>query len=323
VKPRESNFAITANDGGSSLDAARVVSRHSRLTALSDGIYTAKHGRWAFLIGLAPSLVLYSLLLVVPMLILGRFSFYLMPPGRTEVIAPFTLSNYSKFLGSPFYLGILGETLFLSLVVVLVCVVLAYPIAIVVAHSRRWKTLLLLAILAPFFVSQVIKTYGWMVILSDRGLVNWLLLASGLSGQSVKLLYNRTGVVIGMVHVLVPFVILTLESVIRQIPAQVLDAARSLGAREWQVFVRVVLPMSIPGLVSGALLVFALAISIFTTPALMGGDRIQLISNFIYKRAVSVLDWPLAAVASWVLMIVTLAIILLCLRLLRPRWTKQ
>ena len=125
--------------------------------------------------------------------------------------------------------------------------------------------------------------------------------------------------IIGMVHVLMPFLILTLESVIREIHDEVLDAARSLGAPERQIFLRIVLPLSVPGLIAGSLIVFSLAISIFTTPALMGGDRVQLMSNFIYKRAISLLDWPLASVSAWVLLLTGTLIVAAYLKMVTPR----
>jgi putative spermidine/putrescine transport system permease protein len=288
---------------------------------LADRVHAWKDGRFAFLPGLLPALALYGGLLVVPMLVLGRYSFYEMRPGQVRILALWTTGNYRRFFTDRFYLGVLGETLLTGLIVVAACVVLSYPIAYVLARLRRGKALLFLVVLAPFLVSQVVKTYGWMVILSGQGFLNWVLLGTGLATERVQLLYSRTGIVIGMVHVLIPFMILTLESVIRQIGEEVLDAARSLGAPEHQVFFRVVLPLSLSGLVAGSLLVFSLAVSIFTTPALMGGDRVQLMSNFIYKRAVSLLDWPLASVGAWVLLVTALLIIVAYLRLFgRRRW---
>jgi putative spermidine/putrescine transport system permease protein len=288
---------------------------------LADRVNAWKGGRLAFLPGLLPALVLYGGLLVVPMLVLGRYSFYEMRPGQMRILRPWTLANYGRFFNDRFYLGILGETLLTGVIVVVACALLGYPIAYVLARQRRGKALLFLVVLAPFLVSQVVKTYGWMVILSGQGFLNWVLLGTGLTTVPVQLLYSRTGIVIGMVHVLIPFMILTLESVIRQVGAEVLDAARSLGAPEHKVFFEVVLPLSLPGLVAGSLLVFSLAVSIFTTPALMGGDRVQLMANFIYKRAISLLDWPLASVGAWVLLSTALLIIVAYLRLFgRRRW---
>ncbi|MBM3538568.1 MAG: ABC transporter permease [Alphaproteobacteria bacterium] len=290
-----------------------------RGASLADRVHAWKEGRWAFLPGLAPVLLLYGVLLVLPMLLLGRYSFYRTRRGTAEVIDSFTVDAFVRFFSDAFYLGILLDTMIVGFVVVLICAVLGYPLAYFLAGLRRWKAVFLMIVLAPFFVSQVVKTYGWMVILSNQGFLNWLLIESGLVSERLRMLYNRTGVIVGMVHILIPFMILTLESVIRQIRPQVLDAARSLGAREWQVFFKVILPMSLPGLVAGSLLVFSLAISIFTTPALMGGERVQLMSNFIYKRAVSIIDWPLAAVASWVLLVLALLTVIVCLKVLMPK----
>ena len=281
---------------------------------IADLIYRAKQHRFGFLPGLLPIFVLYFSLLIAPMLLLGRYGFYKMLPGTVRIGETWSLDAIGRFFSDAFYLRILADTLITGVVVVLISILLAYPLAYVLARVRVGKGLLFILVLAPFLISQVVKTYAWMVILSNQGFLNWLLLALGLIEEPLQLLYNRTGMIIGMVHVLLPFMILTLESVIRQIHDEVLDAARSLGAPEYQVFLRVVLPLSIPGLLAGSLLVFSLAISIFTTPALMGGDRIQLMSNFIYKRAISLLDWPMASVAAWVLLLAGLIVVLIYLR---------
>jgi putative spermidine/putrescine transport system permease protein len=312
---------MPAGAGGGQTAAAAVPRPPRLVDRLGDRVYRLKHGRLAFLPGLIPVLALYGGLLVLPMLVLGRYSFYEMRPGTVRVLTLWTLANYRRFFTDRFYLGVLAETLLTGIIVVAVCAVLSYPIAYVLARLRRSKALLFLAVLTPFLVSQVVKTYGWMVILSGQGFLNWVLLGTGLTSERIQLLYSRTGIVIGMVHVLIPFMILTLESVLRQVGDDVLDAARSLGAPEYAVFFRVVLPLSLPGLVAGSLLVFSLAVSIFTTPALMGGDRVQLMSNFIYKRAVSLLDWPLAAVGAWVLLVAALVVVGVYLRLVgRRRW---
>lgn len=287
-------------------------------SGLCDLIYLAKQHPLAFLPGLVPILLLYFVLLVVPMLVLGRYGLYGMTPGSVRVREQWTLGNIARFFSDPFYLRILGDTMVTGVIVVLICIVLSYPLAYVLARMRVGKGIVFVLVLAPFLVSQIVKTYAWMVILSNQGFLNWLLLATGLTHEPIQLLYNRTGVIVGMVHVLLPFMILTLESVIQQIHDEVLDAARSLGAPDHQVFLRIVLPLSLPGLAAGSLLVFSLAISIFTTPALMGGDRIQLMSNFIYKRAISLLDWPLAAVSAWTLMLAGILVIVLYLRVLMP-----
>jgi putative spermidine/putrescine transport system permease protein len=312
---------MPAGAGGGQTAAAAVPRPPRLVDRLGDRVYRLKHGRLAFLPGLIPVLALYGGLLVLPMLVLGRYSFYEMRPGTVRVLTLWTLANYRRFFTDRFYLGVLTETLLTGIIVVAVCAVLSFPIAYVLARLRRSKALLFLAVLTPFLVSQVVKTYGWMVILSGQGFLNWVLLGTGLTSERIQLLYSRTGIVIGMVHVLIPFMILTLESVLRQVGDDVLDAARSLGAPEYAVFFRVVLPLSLPGLVAGSLLVFSLAVSIFTTPALMGGDRVQLMSNFIYKRAVSLLDWPLAAVGAWVLLVAALVVVGVYLRLVgRRRW---
>ena len=287
--------------------------------SLANLVYRGKQRRYAFLPGLAPILVLYGIFLVAPMLLLGRYSFYYILPGTVHVRGAWSLDSYYRFFSDLFYLKVLAETLLVGFAVVAISVVLSYPIAYVLARVRVGKGVLFIMVLAPFFVSQVVKTYAWMIILSNQGFLNWFLLSLGVINEPIQLLYNRIGMIIGMVHVLMPFLILTLESVIREIHDEVLDAARSLGAPERQIFLRIVLPLSVPGLIAGSLIVFSLAISIFTTPALMGGDRVQLMSNFIYKRAISLLDWPLASVSAWVLLLTGTLIVAAYLKMVTPR----
>jgi putative spermidine/putrescine transport system permease protein len=275
----------------------------------ADRTYQFKQRKLAFLPGLVPALLLYFFLLVAPMLLLGRYSFYRINPGEITIQDPWTTENFARFFSDPYYMEIFAHTLIIGIVVVLLCVILGYPVAYIMARTRRGRGILLMMVLAPFFVSQVVKTIGWMAILSNNGFLNWLLTGVGVTSEPIQILYTRTGIIIGMVHVLIPFMILPIESVIRQINEEVLDAARNLGAREFKVFTRVVVPLSLPGLVAGSLIVFSLAISIFTTPALMGGDRLSLLSNFIYKRAISLLDWPLASVGAWVLLVTGLIIV--------------
>lgn len=289
-----------------------------------DRIYALNKKRASFLIWVSPALVIYLAMLVLPMAVLGAYSFYYKVPRQYKIIKVFTIDAYWRFFSDPYYLKVLASTIYYGILVVAICLLLGYPVAYLLSKSGRWRSFLYILILTPFFVSQVIKTFGWMILLSTDGPINRLFMASGLTGSHIPMLYNKTGVIIGMVHVLLPFMIIVLDSVLIQIDGSLLDMARSLGAKESRVFWEVTFPLSMPGLVGGSLLVFTLAVSIFTTPALMGAGRVQMMSTLIYTRAMTLIDWPIAAVASWVLLITTFAVVLVYLRLIgNYKWRAQ
>lgn len=280
--------------------------------SIAERVYHLKRSRWSVLAGVLPILLVYGALLVIPMLLLGQFSLYRKltgEMGQVVLIREVSLANYAKFLASPFYFRILKDTLVMALTVTGLCVLLGYPVAFSLSRARRWKGILYLLVLAPFFVSVVIRTYGWMVILGHNGLVNWLLLASGLVTAPVPLIYNYTGILIGVTHIMLPYMVITLEAVLRKIDRSLIEAAQGLGANPWQAFSRVIFPLSLPGLLAGSLLVFALSVSIFTTPSLMGGGRIHLMSTIIYEETMGQVNWPGGAMLAWVLLVTTLAVL--------------
>ncbi|MBI3076050.1 MAG: ABC transporter permease [Deltaproteobacteria bacterium] len=280
--------------------------------SIAERVYHLKRSRWSVLAGVLPILSVYVALLVIPMLLLGQFSLYRKltgEMGQVVLIREVSLANYAKFLASPFYFRILKDTLVMALTVTGLCVLLGYPVAFSLSRARRWKGILYLLVLAPFFVSVVIRTYGWMVILGHNGLVNWLLLASGLVTAPVPLIYNYTGILIGVTHIMLPYMVITLEAVLRKIDRSLIEAAQGLGANPWQAFSRVIFPLSLPGLLAGSLLVFALSVSIFTTPSLMGGGRIHLMSTIIYEETMGQVNWPSGAMLAWVLLVTTLAVL--------------
>ena len=200
--------------------------------------------------------------------ILGAFTLW---PSR------FTLENYAKIFDL-YHLRLFGRTLRLGLITTVICVVLGYPLAYWLARARpRLQTLGLFLLIMPLMVSAVIRVFGWIVILGRKGLVNQVLLALGL--DPVKLLYTETAVVIGLVNIFMPFMVLPLMAAIERIPRNLEEAARNLGANAWQTFRRTILPLSLPGLISGCLLVYAESISAFVTPALMGSSRERMVGQ--------------------------------------------
>ena len=202
------------------------------------------------------------------------------------------------------YLDVFARTLWVSLLVTLSCLVIGYPLAFWMSHlPARTANLMMVLVLLPFWTSLLVRTTAWVVILQKEGVVNSLLLATGLIDEPLALIFNRFGVVIAMTHILLPFMILPLCSVMRQIPTAYVRAARSLGASPSTAFLRVYLPQSMAGVSAGVLLVFILAIGYYITPALVGGASDQMMSYFIADHLTRSLNWGLASALGGLLLV--------------------
>lgn len=204
------------------------------------------------------------------------------------------------------YVMLYGRTLALSLAITLLCLALGFPIAHLLANlPMRQANILMILVLLPFWTSLLVRTTAWMVLLQSQGVVNDILVFLGLIDDKHRLamMYNQTGTLIAMTHILLPFMVLPLYSVMRPIPPSLVRAARSLGASSWLAFRRVYLPQTIPGIAAGSLLVFILAIGYYITPALVGGAEGQLISNLIAFHMHKTLNWSLAAALSTILLV--------------------
>jgi putative spermidine/putrescine transport system permease protein len=257
--------------------------------------------RWALLS--LPVLLTLALVFAVPIGSLIVLSFYSMT-GPAAVGGHLTAENYLNFFTDFFYFRILLNTFWLGAVVVISCLVIGYPVSYFLARTRsRWRGFLLFLVVAPLLVSAVVRNIGWFPILSNSGLVNWLLLKFRLVSQPVPLISNFTGVVIGLVHALLPFMILTLTTVIQRIEPELEEASASLGAGPVRTFFEVMLPLSLPGMIGGSLLVFTMAIAAYTTPVIMGGNRVLVMATFIGQQFRTVLDYALGATAAAVLML--------------------
>lgn len=201
------------------------------------------------------------------------------------------------------YLDVFGRTLGMALTVTLLCVAIGYPLSWWMAHlPARTSNLVMVMVLLPFWTSLLVRTTAWVVLLQQEGVVNSALIGLGLIEQPLALMFNRFGVVVAMTHILLPFMILPLSSVMRQIPASHVRAARSLGATPWTAFRRVYLPQSLPGISAGMLLVFILAIGYYITPALLGGAGDQMMSYFIADHLSRSLNWGLACALGGLLL---------------------
>ncbi len=228
--------------------------------------------------------------------------------NRSVYKAGYTLDMYRQIFRVPVYLQVLLATFKVSALVTIVCLALGYPLAYMLATRRpRTAQLLMIVVVLPFFTSIIVRTYAWMVLLGRNGIVNQYLMALGLTDKPLLLLYNQGGVVIGMGYVLLPYMVLTVYSVMRSIDPQLVRAAHSLGASRLQAFRRVFLPLSLPGIAGGTLLVFILSLGFFITPALMGGPGDMMIAMLIEREVEITLNWSFASALAVVLLALTLA----------------
>lgn len=220
-----------------------------------------------------------------------------------------TFTHYEKALTEGLYVRVLLATLEISLYVSAICLVLGYPVAHFLATaSPRWTTIGFVFLLLPFWTSLLVRTYAWMVLLGRNGVVNRFLIQTGIITDPLPLLYNTAGVVVGMVHVLLPFMVFPLYSIMRRIDAGLLLAAQGLGASPWKIFRRIYLPLTLPGVLAGTTLVFILSLGFYITPALLGGGRVLMIAVLIERQIREFLNWGFASALSVVLLVSALAI---------------
>jgi putative spermidine/putrescine transport system permease protein len=257
------------------------------------------------LIGPATLVVLGAL--VVPLALLARYS--LNRYDRTNfMVEALTPENYLRFLYDPFYTGVLWTTLWIALLTTALCLVLGFPIAYRLARSQsRWKSAGVLLVILPLFIGSTVRALGWMGVLGRGGLLDSAAAAMN-PGSSVALLYTPFAVVLGILSINLPYMVLTLQSVIEGIDARVEEAAESLGAEPSRRFLLVVLPLALPGLATGAVLVFILAMNAYATPLLLGGARFQMMAPMLFREYAVNNNWPFAAAIAFILMVTTLTL---------------
>jgi putative spermidine/putrescine transport system permease protein len=253
-----------------------------------------------YLLMLVPAVLVLLALFVYPLLGIADRSLYKSRVG-------YTLDYYAQIWRVPVYLTVIWRTFETSALVTLVCLALGYPLAYVLATLRpRVAQLLMIVVILPFFTSIIVRTYAWMVLLGRNGVVNQYLTWLGLTDAPLPLLYNKGGVLIGMTYVLLPYMVLTVYSVMRGIDPAFIRAAHSLGASRWQAFRKVFLPLSLPGIAGGTLLVFILSLGFFITPALMGGPSDVMIAMLIEREVEFTLNWSFASALAVILLVLTL-----------------
>jgi putative spermidine/putrescine transport system permease protein len=230
------------------------------------------------------------------------------------------LSNYERFFTQEAYLHVLTNTFWIAFVSTVTCLVVGYPFAyLMTVVPGRVAGLLLIAVLLPFWSSLLVRTFAWQVILRDTGIINTFLIDLGLISEPLTLIRTTGGVILGMSHILLPFMVLPIYAVMRRIDPEYGRAAANLGAPPVSAFLRIFLPLSLPGVVAGSLLVFVLALGFYITPALLGGLRDQMISQVIVQQVQQRLDWGFGTAMSVLLMVITLVILFIASRAIRLR----
>ncbi|CAD5260700.1 putative spermidine/putrescine transport system permease protein [Bosea sp. 62] len=256
------------------------------------------------LIGPATGLVIVTLL--VPLALLARYSLNRYD-RHAFMVEALTLDNYLRFVTDPFYTNVFERTVGIALSTTVLCLVLAFPIAYRLARTQsRWKSIGLLAVILPLFIGGTVRALGWMGVLGRGGLVDAAYTALG--GPGATLLYTTFAVSVGILSINLPYMILTLQSVIEGIDIRLEEAAENLGADPARRFWHVILPLSLPGIGTGSILVFILAMNAYATPYLLGGSRFQMMAPMLYREYAQNNNWPFAAAIAFILMITTLAL---------------
>lgn len=289
-------------------------------TVQSDKIDTVKrrkkdHGP---LYTLSPVMMWMVCFVALPLLLVILVSFFTRGLyGGIEY--PFTLNNYTR-MANPLYFKILWSSLILSFETTVICLVLGYPFAYFVARApRRFRSMLLMLIIIPFWSNSLVRTYAWIVILRTGGIINTILLHFHLIEEPLKLLYNDFAVLLGLIYTLFPFMVLPLYTTIEKLNPSLLEAASDLGAVPWKAFVRVTLPLTMPGIIAGSILVFIPTLGYFFIPDLMGGSKTMLMSNLIKNQFLTARDWPFGAALSILLILITLILVGLYMHLVKDK----
>ena len=252
---------------------------------------------------LSPALLTLLLLMILPIIIMLVFSFYEFVTAGVEREV-YTTANWREFFTDSFYHMFLWKTVRVAAITAMLCALLGYPPAYFIAMTRyKHKWMLLLLLIVPFWISFTIRTFSWIHILGEQGIINVLLLKSGIISEPLRLLYTEGAVIMGMIHFLLPYMILNVYVSIEGIDRNLISAARTLGCTAWQAFREVVLPLSLPGLMAGLLLCFVLAAGSYVTPEILGSTRDALFGNVIFDTIMGQLNWPMGSTLSLVLLV--------------------
>lgn len=247
---------------------------------------------------------------LIPVLLLAPTSFREYLPGTGILPDSWTLENYARIVTDEFYREVMWRTLGLGVGVTIACLLLGYPVAyLIVRGDPKWRLPLTLLVIFPLMLNLVVRSFGWIALLTNGGLVNNLLTSLGIIDEPLKLMFNLTGVMIGMTHIYLPFMVLMLVASLQNVPRDVEAAASTLGSSRLHVFTAVTLPLTAPGIIAGSILVFVLSISALVTPRMLGGPTYQVMATLIYDEYMQLLDWSSGSALSFTLVVIAIAII--------------
>lgn len=265
---------------------------------------------------LSPLVVWLSILVAIPLLFVVVMGF-LSRGVYGNVEFKFTIENYLRVF-NPMYLKMLLSSLWLSLVTTVICLAAGYPFAYFIANApKKIRGILLMLIIIPFWTNSLIRTYAWIILLRTSGIINSYLMQFGIISEPIQFLYTNGAVVLGLAYTLFPFMVLPLFASIDSLDKRYLEAASDLGARPWMTFCKITVPLTMPGIVAGCILVFIPTLGLFFIPDLMGGSKIMLISNFIKNQFLTARDWPFGSAASIVLIALTFVLLGVYIRILK------
>jgi putative spermidine/putrescine transport system permease protein len=269
---------------------------------------------------IAPAAVLLGVFLIVPYMNIAVMSVRV-PGEGTPYGEGFTLANYVRFFSDGFYILQVANTLWIGLITTAICLVVGFPVAWQLTRADlRFRGLAYGLVLSPLLVGIVIRSYGWTILLGNNGLINRTLLDWGVIESSLPLMYNTLGIVIALVHVFLPFMILPIMNGIQGIDPSLESAARSLGASRATAFRRIVLPLAMPGIQAGCILVFVLSLSAYVTPSLIGGLRVKTMAVTVVDALIDTFQWPFGSALALVLSVTGALCVILFARLTRMTW---
>ena len=278
----------------------------------SEALESARKKEQFLLLGLtSPALLAICLIIFIPVGWLFSLSFF-------NMSGEFTLENYQKMLVYKSYARVFAETFKVSILTTLLCIIIGYPLAYFLSElPRKYASIFMLTVLLPFWTSLLVRTYAWLVLLQRKGLVNNFAIEYGLWDVPIKLVHNLNGTLIGMVHIMLPFLVLPLYGAMKRIDRQTIQAAANLGATPVQSFWQVFVPLSLSGVVAGALIVFVLCLGFYVTPAVLGGGKVIMVSMQITAILEDQFNWGAASALGVVLLVTTFAVLALALRVLK------
>ena len=278
----------------------------------SEALESARKKEQFLLLGLtSPALLAVFLIIFIPVGWLFSLSFF-------NMSGEFTLENYQKMLVYKSYARVFAETFKVSILTTLLCIIIGYPLAYFLSElPKKYASIFMLAVILPFWTSLLVRTYAWLVLLQRKGLVNNFAIEYGLWDAPVKLVHNLNGTLIGMVHIMLPFLVLPLYGAMKRIDRQTIQAAANLGATPVQSFWQVFVPLSLSGVVAGSLIVFVLCLGFYVTPAVLGGGKVIMVSMQITAILEDQFNWGAASALGVVLLVTTFAVLALASRVLK------